>query len=169
MCFTRWYALDVRSYYFLSLAKAIVSISLDSAKYIGGRSPPFIDTDVGASGEPGVQYEDAPESGRPRQTFPQRRVVVQPESPTKPMNRMLPTVAQDTRCHPLAHFVVSTSCHFFLSTPFENWTFLISLFNAMQKFYLRWIIAAKWRDVCTGCFRYRIQIFLIRCRISLSR
>ena len=79
--------------------------------YIGGRSPPFIDADVGASGEPGVQDEDASKSGRPRETLFQRRVVVQPEPLAEPMNRVLPAVAPDTRRHPLAHFVVTTSRH----------------------------------------------------------
>lgn len=81
------------------------------------RSPPFIDADVGASGEPGVQHEDAPESGRPRETLLQRRVVVQPESLTKPVNRVLPAVALDSRGHPLAHLVVTTSRHLFSVHP----------------------------------------------------
>lgn len=57
----------------------------------------------------------------------------------------------------------------FLSTPFEKRTFLISLFNTMEKFHSRWIIAVKWRDVCTGCFRNSMRIFSdISCRITLA-
>lgn len=84
-----------------------------------GRSPPFIDADVGTSGEPGVQHEDAPESGRPREILPQRGVVVQPESLTEPVNHVLPAVASNSRGHFLVHFVVITSRHLF-SVPFKE-------------------------------------------------
>lgn len=94
----------------------LVSITLPRSRG-SSHSPPFIDANVGTSGEPGVQDEDAPESGRPRETLLQRGVVVQPESLTEPVNHVLPAVASHPRAHFLAHLVVTTSRHLFSAHP----------------------------------------------------
>jgi hypothetical protein len=51
--------------------------------------PPLIDADVGGSGEPGVENEDAPEGGCAPESLDETRVVVQPQPLAEPVHRVL--------------------------------------------------------------------------------
>lgn len=83
---------------------------IDSVTIPSGRSPPFVNADIGASGEPGIQHKDTSEGSSPGQTLSERGIVVQSQSFTEPMNCMLFTVTAN-RCHllHLIRFVVSAA------------------------------------------------------------
>lgn len=54
-----------------------------------GMSPPFVDPDVGGTREPGVQDEDASESGGSLEAGEQAGVVVQPQALPEPVHAVL--------------------------------------------------------------------------------
>lgn len=88
--------------------------------------PPFVDADICTASKPGIQNENTSESDGTLESFPQRRIIVQPETFAKPVDGVFSSVIVD--CNATAAFAASTSSHLFCrcSTLFcENVLFLL--------------------------------------------